>query len=31
MTVWLPGQKMALNNVLWPYPPDTYTARGVVA
>lgn len=31
VTVWLPGQKMALNNVLWPYPPNIYnTARGDV-
>jgi alkyl sulfatase BDS1-like metallo-beta-lactamase superfamily hydrolase len=28
MTVWLPDQKVALNNVLWPYPPNIYTPRG---
>jgi hypothetical protein len=22
MTVWMPDQKVALNNVLWPYPPN---------
>jgi alkyl sulfatase BDS1-like metallo-beta-lactamase superfamily hydrolase len=30
MTVWLPGQKVALNNVLWPYPPNIYTPRGAL-
>jgi len=28
MTVWLPDQKVALNNVLWPYPPNIYSPRG---
>jgi alkyl sulfatase BDS1-like metallo-beta-lactamase superfamily hydrolase len=28
MTVWLPDQKVALNNVLWPYSPNIYTPRG---
>ena len=28
MTVWMPDQKVALNNVLWPYPPNIYTPRG---
>lgn len=28
MTVWLPDQKVALNNALWPYPPNIYTPRG---
>jgi hypothetical protein len=23
ITVWLPDQKVALNNVLWPYPPTS--------
>ena len=30
MTVWLPDQKVALNNVLWPYPPNIYTPRGAL-
>jgi alkyl sulfatase BDS1-like metallo-beta-lactamase superfamily hydrolase len=28
MTVWMPDQKVALNNVLWPYPPNIYLSRG---
>jgi alkyl sulfatase BDS1-like metallo-beta-lactamase superfamily hydrolase len=28
MTVWMPDQKAALNNVLWPYPPNIYSPRG---
>jgi alkyl sulfatase BDS1-like metallo-beta-lactamase superfamily hydrolase len=30
MTVWMPDQKVALNNVLWPYPPNIYTPRGAL-
>lgn len=30
MTVWLSDQKVALNNVLWPYPPNIYTPRGAL-
>jgi alkyl sulfatase BDS1-like metallo-beta-lactamase superfamily hydrolase len=30
MTVWLPDQKVALNNVLWAYPPNIYTPRGAL-
>ena len=26
--VWMPDQKVALNNVLWPYPPNIYSPRG---
>ena len=28
MAVWMPDQKVALNNVMWPYPPNIYTPRG---
>ena len=28
MLVWMPDQKVALNNVLWPYPPNIYSPRG---
>ena len=28
MLVWMPDQKVALNNVLWPYAPNIYTPRG---
>jgi alkyl sulfatase BDS1-like metallo-beta-lactamase superfamily hydrolase len=28
MLVWMPNQKVALNNVLWPYPPNIYSPRG---
>jgi hypothetical protein len=28
MLVWLPDQKVALNNVLWPFPPNIYSPRG---
>jgi alkyl sulfatase BDS1-like metallo-beta-lactamase superfamily hydrolase len=27
-TVWMPDQKVALNNVMWPYPPNIYSPRG---
>lgn len=30
ITVWLPDQKTALNNILWPYPPNIYTPRGAL-
>jgi alkyl sulfatase BDS1-like metallo-beta-lactamase superfamily hydrolase len=30
MTVWLPDQKTALNNVMWPYLPNIYTPRGAL-
>ncbi|AET94378.1 Alkyl sulfatase (plasmid) [Burkholderia sp. YI23] len=28
VTVWLPDQKVALNNILWPWQPNFYTPRG---
>jgi alkyl sulfatase BDS1-like metallo-beta-lactamase superfamily hydrolase len=28
MTVWMPDQKVALNNVMWPYAPNIYSPRG---
>lgn len=28
MTVWMPDQKVALNNALWPYAPNIYSPRG---
>jgi alkyl sulfatase BDS1-like metallo-beta-lactamase superfamily hydrolase len=28
MTVWMPDQKIALNNVMWPYAPNIYSPRG---
>jgi alkyl sulfatase BDS1-like metallo-beta-lactamase superfamily hydrolase len=30
MAVWLPDQKVALNNVMWPYAPNIYTPRGAL-
>jgi linear primary-alkylsulfatase len=30
LTVWLPDQKVALNNVLRAYPPNIYTPRGAL-
>jgi alkyl sulfatase BDS1-like metallo-beta-lactamase superfamily hydrolase len=28
LTVWLPGKKIALNNLVWPMMPNFYTPRG---
>lgn len=28
VTVWLPDEKVALNNILWPWQPNFYTPRG---
>jgi len=28
ITVWLPDQCVALNNILWPWQPNFYTPRG---
>lgn len=30
MTVWLPDQRVAFNNVMWPYPPNIYSPRGTL-